>query len=448
MSTATDLAFILKRPFAEQVAFFRGKLRRQVPTETWRDLWKAEHDRAFMVAGAAKADLLADLAAAVQAAIESGESIEQFRARFGDIVQKRGWQGWTGEGTQAGTNWRTRIIYRTNMATSYAAGRHAQLQDFPLWVYRHSGAEHPRLQHKAWNGLTLPKDHPFWQTHYPPNGWGCGCRVFGARSERGASRVGGQPDYTEPPEGWNALDPKTGEPAGIDEGWGYAPGASVADKFRGVIPEMVDELPEGKPLLPPICPLGGRGAHARVDGAPAECPGPLPKPRPFDKALILEDGHPAQYYIDAFLECFPADEFGRRYFTDATGKSLLITHDMFVDRKHSTPQETVYKIFKDGQRHRYVRMLAETIRDPQEIWQCPEEIWLPSKKKRVTLRRRYLALWDVDGMEHPGLSVFELSEQEDLWTGVTTFSPQDMKDGRSWQDYVQRQRVGGRMFKK
>lgn len=238
MSTATDLAFILKRPFAEQVAFFRGKLRKHVPTETWRDLWKAEHDRAFMVAGAAKADLLADLAAAVQAAIESGESIEQFRARFGDIVQKRGWQGWTGEGTQAGTNWRTRIIYRTNMATSYAAGRHAQLQDFPLWVYRHSGAENPRLQHKAWNGLTLPKDHPFWQTHYPPNGWGCGCRVFGARSASGASRVGGQPDYTEPPEGWNALDPKTGEPAGIDEGWGYAPGASVADTVRALAPKL------------------------------------------------------------------------------------------------------------------------------------------------------------------------------------------------------------------
>lgn len=439
MSTATDLAFILKRPFAEQVAFFRGKLRKQVPTETWRDLWKAEHDRAFMVAGAAKADLLADLAAAVQAAIESGESIDQFRARFGDIVQKRGWQGWTGEGTQAGTNWRTRIIYRTNMATSYAAGRYAQLQDFPLWVYRHSGAEHPRLQHKAWNGLTLPKDHPFWQTHYPPNGWGCGCRVFGARSASGASRVGGQPDYTEPPEGWNALDQKTGEPEGIDEGWGYAPGASVADKFRGLIPEMVDELPEGKPLLPPICPLGGRGAHARMDGASAECPGKLPAPRPFDKALILEDGEDDRYYIEKFLGCFGASIENPKIFQDVTRESLLMSDAMFLNRKKSRPGNPVYKALKEG-RNRYVLMLAETVRNPQEIWLCPERIWTPAGEK-ISLRRRYVALWNVDGVNVPALSVFELSEQEGKWAGVTTFQPKTI-------GYLNEQaRVGIRIFR-
>ena len=309
---------------------------------------------------------------------------------------------------------------------------------------RHSGAEHPRLQHKAFDGLTLPKDAPFWATHYPPNGWGCGCRVFGARDEAGAARVGGT--HTEPPEGWNEISPETGEPFGVDEGWGYAPGASVADKFRGLIPEFVDELPEGKPLLPPICPLGGRGAHARMDGASAECPGKLPAPRPFDKALILPDGMGKQYYIDAFLECFPVNDEGRRIFRDAAGKHLLMTDYMFLDHKRSTAGNPVYKIFKDGKRHRYVRMLAETIRNPQEIWQCPEQVWRPVKK--ITLRRRYLALWEVDGMEHPGLSVFELSEQEDLWTGVTTFPPQDMKDGRTWQDYMQRQRAGVRVFKK
>ena len=60
MAVASDpkLAFALRRPFAEQVAFFRGKLGNLVPTATWRDLWKSQHDRAFMVAGAAKADLL------------------------------------------------------------------------------------------------------------------------------------------------------------------------------------------------------------------------------------------------------------------------------------------------------------------------------------------------------------------------------------------------------
>jgi hypothetical protein len=146
-------------------------------------------------------------------------------------VKKGDWHGWTGEATAAGRAWRTRIIYQTNLATSYAAGRLAQLREagFRYWVYRHSGAEHPRLQHLAWNGLTLPADHPFWQTHYPPNGWGCRCRVVGASGPETAKLAGGKPGYTDPPAGWDAIDPKTGEPPGIDKGWGYMPGGTVAD---------------------------------------------------------------------------------------------------------------------------------------------------------------------------------------------------------------------------
>ena len=224
-----QLAFVFRRPFAEQVAFFRGKLGNLVPTARWDDIWKSAHDRAFMVAGAAKADLLADLADAVDKAIAEGETLDAFRRRFAAIVEKHGWHGWTGEETAAGRAWRTRIIYQTNLATSYAAGRLAQLRDagFRYWIYRHTPNEHPRLQHLAWDGLTLPADHPFWQTHYPPSGWGCRCRAVGADGPESAKLLGGKPGYTEPPAGWDAIDPKTGEPPGIDKGWGYMPGGSV-----------------------------------------------------------------------------------------------------------------------------------------------------------------------------------------------------------------------------
>lgn len=241
-----QIAVILRRPFAEQVAFFRGKLGNLVPTATWRDVWKSAHDRAFMVAGAAKADLLADLASAVDKAIADGETLDAFRRRFAEIVQRHGWHGWTGEETAAGRAWRTRIIYQTNLSTSYAAGRLAQLKEggFRLWVYRHSGAEHPRLQHKAWNGLTLPADHPFWQTHAPPNGWGCGCRILGASGPETARIAGGKPGYTEPPAGWDDIDPKTGEQVGIDKGWGYMPGGTVVDQVRALAPKLA-QLPPG-----------------------------------------------------------------------------------------------------------------------------------------------------------------------------------------------------------
>lgn len=221
-----------RAPFSEQVAAFRLRLANLQPTATWEDVWQEQHDRAFMVAGAMKADLLADLAAAVDSAVTKGTTLEEFRADFRAIVERNGWHGWTGEGTKGGEAWRTKVIYKTNLATTYAAGRWAQIKaaGYPLIVYRHGGSLDPRIQHLGWNGLILPADHPFWATHAPPNGWGCSCYITGARSEKGAVRVGGKPGK-QLPDGWDAALPKTGAPPGIDRGWAYAPGATVADQI-------------------------------------------------------------------------------------------------------------------------------------------------------------------------------------------------------------------------
>lgn len=222
---------VFHRPFAEQVAFFRAKLGKLVPTQFWDDIQKAEHDRAFMVAGAAKADLLQGLAAAVDKFISQGTSIEAFRKDFFAIAEKHGWTNYTGSGSAGGRAWRTRVIYTTNAQTSYSAGRLAQLRagNFKLWVYKHSDGElHPRPVHESWDGLVLPPDHPFWKQHYPPSGWGCRCYVLGARGEVSARAMGGDPGK-QLPTGWETIDPKTGEQLGIDKGWGYMPGDTVSD---------------------------------------------------------------------------------------------------------------------------------------------------------------------------------------------------------------------------
>lgn len=219
---------VFRQPFPEQLAAWRLRLARLAPTSRWDDLAGAEHDRAFMVAGATKADLLADLAAAVDRAISEGRTLDEFRRDFRQIVETRGWHGWTGEGTKKGEAWRTRVIYRTNIATTYAAGRHAQLVagNYRFWVYRHGNSLEPRVLHLSWDGVALPPDHPFWAAHFPPNDWGCSCRAFGARTQAGIRRVGGDPGKTLPP-GWDLRDPKTGTPPGIGKGWDHAPGATV-----------------------------------------------------------------------------------------------------------------------------------------------------------------------------------------------------------------------------
>lgn len=250
---AGELTSTFARPFAQAVAAFRLRLGNLVPTARWDDILHEQHDRAFMVAGAVKADLLADLAGAVDKAISRGTSLQEFRKDFARIVEEHGWHGWTGEGTRAGEAWRTRVIYRTNMRTAYAAGRMAQLVEagFTLWVYRHGGSLEPRIIHLGWDGLVLPPEHPFWATHTPPNGWGCSCYVVGARSFRGAQRLGGQPGK-QLPEGWQKRDPRTGAPVGIDKGWAYAPGASVvqtvsvaARKIASLPPEIGADFGDG-----------------------------------------------------------------------------------------------------------------------------------------------------------------------------------------------------------
>jgi len=164
-----DLSLIFQLAFDEAVEFLRGKI--NVPTARWDDLWQEEHARGFMVAGAMKEDLLADFREAVDRAISEGITLEDFRKDFDTIVQKHGWS------YNGGRNWRSEVIYKTNIRTAYQAGRWAQLTDpdllqlKPYLEYRHGGSLEPRPEHLAWDGLILPADDPFWQTHYPPNGW-------------------------------------------------------------------------------------------------------------------------------------------------------------------------------------------------------------------------------------------------------------------------------------
>lgn len=225
--------------FEEQLAALRKRLANLVPTERWTDMRGNAHDRAFTVAGAMKADLLADLARAVERALVGHKGLDDFRKNFDAIVARHGW-AYVGE-----RNWRTRVIYETNLLTSYSAGRMAQLKDpkllkiAPYWRYVHNDSViTPRPHHKRWGDmrLTLPHDHPFWSTHYPPNGWGCRCRVVAERAPKGG-------DAVEPPEGWDAIDLKTGAPVGIDKGWGHAPGATVQDELRALVQDKAAKLP-------------------------------------------------------------------------------------------------------------------------------------------------------------------------------------------------------------
>lgn len=213
-------------PFEEAIAYLRQKT--NTTSEHWTDVFGRANTKSFTVAGATTRDLVGDFRTEVAKAIEKGTSLQEFGKSFDDIVSRHGWE-------HTGTpGWRARIIFETNLGMAYSAGRYQQMTEpetlaaFPYWQYVHSGSLHPRPHHKAWDGTLLRADDPWWDSHYPPNGWRCGCRVRPV-SARGMARMGRTgPDSAPVIDTRQWVNPHTGEvlhvPVGIDPGFGYNPG--------------------------------------------------------------------------------------------------------------------------------------------------------------------------------------------------------------------------------
>ena len=208
----------------------------------------------FTVAKSAGYDILGDMSGALDDALKNGTTFEDFKKQIIPILQQKGWWGQgpafdplTGETTieQLGSLRRLKVIFDTNMRVSYAAGRWASIQrnkvDRPYLCYLHTTSEHPRPEHLAWDGITLPVDDPFWDTHYPPNGWGCKCGVMTLSQRQYEQSLAEGSIITERPLQTliDFINGRTGEtttvPKGIDPGWGYNVGQAFMDAI-GITP--------------------------------------------------------------------------------------------------------------------------------------------------------------------------------------------------------------------
>lgn len=220
-------------PFREAIAFFRQK--KTLPSASWTQFWQGQHDRAFVVAGAMKQELVDDFFTTIDRLRTGGKSYKDFLDNFDRIVARHGWQ------YNGSRGWRSRVIWRTNMRTSYQAGRYQQMKAVverrPFWQYHHSDlVAEPRPHHVRLDGTILRHDHPFWVTHYPPNGWGCLCYVttHSARDlDRQGLSVSPDPEIVmrDVTVGTRGPFPRTvSVPEGIDPGWAYAPGKSWVEQ--------------------------------------------------------------------------------------------------------------------------------------------------------------------------------------------------------------------------
>ena len=81
---------------------------------------------------------------------------------------------------EEGAERRATLLLRTHGFQAFQASnwRVAQEDDDTTHLqYLATEDDHVRDSHLALNGIILPKNDPFWDTHLPPWEWGCRCRV-------------------------------------------------------------------------------------------------------------------------------------------------------------------------------------------------------------------------------------------------------------------------------
>jgi SPP1 gp7 family putative phage head morphogenesis protein len=221
MADDIDLTAAIGREPEEIVQYFEEK--GYNISWNWRDTWKEANAKAFTVAAAMRMDVLKTIRSSVETAIKEGKTFREFKGELEPALRKKGWWGRkeivneeTGEveERELGSVRRLRTIYRTNTQTSYNAGRwkSQQASSRELLEYIAVLDQNTRPTHRAADGVVLPKDHPWWKAHYPPNGWGCRCRAR-SRSRRQVS----EEDITDE----EALEPFA------SEGWDYNPGEAA-----------------------------------------------------------------------------------------------------------------------------------------------------------------------------------------------------------------------------
>lgn len=371
-----DPAALKPLPPEEAIAYFRS--RGLAESYAWEDVWQEEHAKAFTVAKALQREVLEDIRAALDKALTEGTTLQQFRSELTPLLQARGWWGrkdmadpLTGEirEVQLGSPRRLRTIFDVNMRSAYQAGRWQRIERvkaaMPYLRYVATMDQRTRPQHRAWHGVVLPADDPWWNTHYPPCGWRCRCTVtqMSARTleRRGFTVTQTPPRF--PPRAY--TNPRTGEVTtveiGIDPGFNFNVGKAYLD---GVTPRPLPDAPDGAGTDRPEVNAAGDPREGRL----------LPVDVSWEEAAA------------AFLGRLNAPR--GRVLKDVAGDHLVVGPAMLQRLDGAEPRWPQLRL-------RSLELIARTIADPDQI----RVTWREAENGRRQLVRRYIGEWATpDGL--------------------------------------------------
>jgi len=388
-------------------------------------------------------DILNDIRDMVQKSLDDGITFQQFKKELEPRLRAKGWWGkklvGDGEGgkvVQLGSTRRLATIYQTNLQTAYMTGRYKafmeNIENRPYFQYVAILDAKTRPAHRMLNGKVFRYDDPFWKTFWPPNGWNCRCDVRALSADdiknknlevsQGEGNLHSEEQLVSIKTGRKEpimvyTDPKTKMEVATDVGWNYNPGESWTKPFT---PAPYDPSEPGGGFKT----IGASVINkAAIESLPA---------KQIEKDMILpsyqKSGWSKEEYINKFLNEFGAEIGKPIIYTDAVNDPVIISDELFKDRKKGE-----YKIFQ-ADREMYIKLLADTIKDPVEIWLT----WAQGKEK-TRLCKRYIGIYKESANKIGSYVVFDLID--DVWQGTTAFRPRKL-------DYLDEYRNGILLYTK
>jgi hypothetical protein len=285
---------------------------------------KEEYARSFTAARTAGTDIADDLYFAFVDVVSRSGTEDDFSKLVMPILRKKGWLG----GDEGQIARRVELIYDTNLRLARAAGRWDRYWStraaFPYLLAFTAGDErvrHPpeskHSDHRAWDGILLPIEHPFWREYWTPLGFRCRCGIRQLTRSQFARLKRGETSESD----LAARKARLGPPVFL------APSRPIAAQLDAMVDATNASRMPGMPAVDPAeTAAAGRAALSREQhdevtaritaeldrvglGAPAPPPAPAPQRADVEKlggearSYVLDKGRKAGVeYLVAFDE--------------------------------------------------------------------------------------------------------------------------------------------------
>lgn len=232
----------------ELIAWLEEKAPRSI--DNWRELGGEEYARAFTATRTAGYDIVNDLFQSFLRVMRApGGTERDFVEQVIPILRQK---GWLADQTTAQQATRLLLIYDTNLRQAQAVGQWGRIQSVKAAMPYLRGVtardirvrhppKSPVSDHRAYEGILLPVDHPFWQSYFPPLGFRCRCSVIQMTRSQVARR------------GWSVTTEAdlAERVSRLGQPWGFNPGLRPMRPVEEAAERANAERLDGAPPIEP-----------------------------------------------------------------------------------------------------------------------------------------------------------------------------------------------------